>query len=73
VRYEMPLSAANELTSDQLRELLSLLRKARKPVLIHSKSGADRTGLAAAITFLLCYSPSGPVLGRSCPPISIPQ
>jgi protein tyrosine/serine phosphatase len=49
VRYEMPLSAESELSSDQLRELLSLLRKAPKPVLIHSKSGADRSGLAAAI------------------------
>jgi protein tyrosine/serine phosphatase len=49
VRYEMPLSADHELTSDQLRELLSLLRMAPKPVLIHSKNGADRTGLAAAI------------------------
>jgi protein tyrosine/serine phosphatase len=48
-RYEMPLSAESELTSDQLRELLSLLRKAPKPVLIHSKNGADRSGLAAAI------------------------
>jgi protein tyrosine/serine phosphatase len=48
-RYEMPLSADDELTSDQLRELLSLLRKAPKPVLIHSKNGADRSGLAAAI------------------------
>jgi protein tyrosine/serine phosphatase len=45
----MPLSAESELSSDQLRELLSLLRKAPKPVLIHSKSGADRSGLAAAI------------------------
>jgi undecaprenyl-diphosphatase len=49
VRYEMPLSAHNELSSDQLRELLSLLQNAPKPVLIHSKNGADRSGLAAAI------------------------
>jgi protein tyrosine/serine phosphatase len=49
VRYEMPLSAQTELSSDQLWELLSLLQKAPKPVLIHSKNGADRSGLAAAI------------------------
>jgi protein tyrosine/serine phosphatase len=49
VRYEMPLSARTELSSDQLRQLLSLLRKAPKPVLIHSRNGADRSGLAAAI------------------------
>jgi protein tyrosine/serine phosphatase len=49
VRYEMPLSAENELTSEQLGALVSLLQKAPKPVLIHSKNGADRSGLAAAI------------------------
>jgi hypothetical protein len=47
--YEMPLSAENELTSDQLHELLMLLRGAPKPMLIQSTSGADRSGLAAAI------------------------
>jgi hypothetical protein len=49
VRYEMPLSAQTELTSDQLRELLLLLRTVPKPVLIQSRNGADRCGLAAAI------------------------
>jgi protein tyrosine/serine phosphatase len=48
-RYEMPFSAGSELTSEQLRKLVALLREAPKPVLIHSKSGADRSGLAAAI------------------------
>jgi protein tyrosine/serine phosphatase len=48
-RYEMPLSAENELSLNQLRDLLSVLRKAPKPVLIHSMNGADRSGLAAAI------------------------
>jgi protein tyrosine/serine phosphatase len=49
VRYEMPLSADSELSLGQLRDLLTLLRKAPKPVLIHSRTGADRSGLAAAI------------------------
>jgi protein tyrosine/serine phosphatase len=49
VRYEMPLSPRSELTSGELCRLLALLQNAPKPVLIHSKSGADRTGLAAAI------------------------
>lgn len=47
--YEMPLSPDTELTSDQLRELVLLLQRAPKPVLIQSGSGADRSGLAAAI------------------------
>jgi len=49
VRYEMPLSSQDILTSAQLCQLLTLLQNAPKPVLIHSRSGADRTGLAAAI------------------------
>ena len=49
VRFEMPLSARDELTAGQLRQLLSLLQRAPKPVLIQSESGADRSGLAAAI------------------------
>jgi len=48
-RYALPLSADNELTSDQMRELVSLFRKAPKPLLICSRSGADRSGLAAAM------------------------
>jgi hypothetical protein len=49
VYYEMPLSAGKELTSDQLRVLVALLCRAPKPVLIHSRNGADRSGLTAAI------------------------
>jgi protein tyrosine/serine phosphatase len=49
IHYEMPLSAENELTSDQLHQLLLLLQSAPKPLLIQSRSGADRSGLAAAI------------------------
>jgi protein tyrosine/serine phosphatase len=47
--YVMPLSERTVLTSDQLRELVTLLRVAPKPVLINSRHGADRCGLAAAI------------------------
>jgi hypothetical protein len=58
VRYEMPLSPQEELSSEQLRDLLALLREAPKPVLIHSESGADRSGLAAAIfKYAIAYRP----------------
>jgi protein tyrosine phosphatase (PTP) superfamily phosphohydrolase (DUF442 family) len=49
VRYEVPLSRGAKPTTDQLQDLLSALREAPKPVLLHSQSGADRAGLAAAI------------------------
>jgi hypothetical protein len=47
--YEIPLLARSELTSAELCRLLTLLQNAPKPMLIHSKYGADRAGLAAAI------------------------
>jgi protein tyrosine/serine phosphatase len=48
-RYEVPLSRGVQPTASQLRDLIAVLRDAPKPLLIHSKSGADRVGLAAAI------------------------
>jgi protein tyrosine/serine phosphatase len=48
-RYEIPLSRGVRPTTGQLQHLLSALEKAPKPVLLHSQSGADRAGLAAAI------------------------
>lgn len=43
------MSAYRPLTLDEARQLITLLRDAPKPVLIHCKSGADRTGLASVI------------------------
>jgi protein tyrosine/serine phosphatase len=48
-RYEIPLSRGVRPTTDQLQHVLSVLRTAPKPILVHSQSGADRAGLAAAI------------------------
>jgi protein tyrosine/serine phosphatase len=43
------MAAKRELTVEQGKELIELMRNAPKPMLIHCKSGADRTGLAAAL------------------------
>ena len=43
------MAAKRELTVEQGNELIDLMRTAPKPLLIHCKSGADRTGLAAAL------------------------
>lgn len=43
------MSARQQLTPEETRTLVALLRDAPKPILIHCKSGADRTGLASAI------------------------
>ncbi|MFD1795352.1 protein tyrosine phosphatase [Paracoccus aurantiacus] len=43
------MSASSELTADEARKLIEIMRDAPKPMLIHCKSGADRTGLASAL------------------------
>ncbi|MFQ0815124.1 protein tyrosine phosphatase [Brucella anthropi] len=47
VDFEM--SSRQQLSPAQTRQLIALMRNVPKPVLIHCKSGADRTGLAAAL------------------------
>lgn len=43
------MSAGSELTQDEVHRLLALMQDAPKPLLIHCKSGSDRTGLASAL------------------------
>ncbi len=47
--YDYPLSAKRVVTTRQIGEILDLIRQAPKPLLIHCKSGADRSGLVAAL------------------------
>ena len=50
---DLQMSAKTAPTRDQLQTLLGLLKTLEKPLLIHCKSGSDRTGLAAALYVLL--------------------
>lgn len=43
------MSAATELTFDEASKLIAIMKDAPKPLLIHCKAGADRTGLASAL------------------------
>ena len=47
--FDYPLSSKRFVTSQQIDEILDIVRKAPKPLLIHCKSGADRSGLVAAL------------------------
>ena len=47
--YDVGLSASSEPTARQVHELMVIFRTAPRPVLIHCKSGADRSGLVAAM------------------------
>lgn len=43
------MSATKELSIEEGRQLMAIMAAAPKPMLIHCKAGADRTGLASAI------------------------
>ena len=50
--FDYTISAHRRVTPEQIADLLSILRRAPTPLLIHCRSGADRSGLLAAL-FLL--------------------
>jgi protein tyrosine/serine phosphatase len=54
--FDYPISAKRFVTGQQITEILEIVRKAPKPLLVHCKSGADRAGLVAA---LYRYSQTG--------------
>ncbi|AFL50645.1 protein tyrosine/serine phosphatase [Sinorhizobium fredii] len=43
------LSASRRVSPQQARQLIALLQKAQKPILVHCQAGADRTGLASML------------------------
>ena len=47
--YDRDLDSGEELTLEQMDDLVALLRQAPKPVLIHCLGGADRSGLASGL------------------------
>ncbi len=47
--FDYPMSSKRVLTSGQIDQVLDIVRNAPKPLLIHCRSGADRSGLVAAL------------------------
>ncbi len=47
--YDYGIWASSEPSAKQIRDLIAILRSAPKPLLIHCQSGADRSGLVAAL------------------------
>lgn len=47
--YDYPLSAKRLVTRQQIVAILDLMRRAPRPMLVHCSSGADRSGLVAAL------------------------
>jgi protein tyrosine phosphatase (PTP) superfamily phosphohydrolase (DUF442 family) len=54
--FDYYMEAGQEMKDEQMERLVAIMRSAPKPMLIHCKSGADRTGLVGA---LYLYSVEG--------------
>jgi protein tyrosine/serine phosphatase len=49
LHYDYGISARRIVTPSQIADILTILRTAPKPILIHCQAGADRSGLVAAL------------------------
>lgn len=58
--YDVPISASRPVAPETMQRLVEILRAAPKPLLIHCKSGADRTGLVAALYRYVVKGQTGP-------------
>jgi predicted amidohydrolase YtcJ len=62
--YDLKLIARKAPSPDRIQELLRIFRSAPRPVLIHCRGGADRSGLAAALWKLVINGTSKPEAGQ---------
>jgi predicted protein tyrosine phosphatase len=51
--YDIALSSKFAPEQQKLQQLVTIIRTAKKPILFHCESGADRSGLASAIALIL--------------------
>ncbi len=47
--FDFSLLAGRELQDEEMDQILATMARAPKPILIHCKSGSDRTGLVGAL------------------------
>ena len=47
--YDYPIAVQREADEEDIERIVEIIQKASKPILIHCKSGVDRTGLVAAL------------------------
>ena len=47
--YDLSLPATHEPTDEDVQELVEVFKNAPRPILIHCRAGADRSGLVAAM------------------------
>jgi protein tyrosine phosphatase (PTP) superfamily phosphohydrolase (DUF442 family) len=63
--YDVPIDSGCPPNPDELRDLVTVLQKCPKPVLLHCQSGIDRSGIAAAISRLLLDDTVTPAEAKS--------
>ena len=47
--FDFGISPTHKVTIGKIRDIMNIIKKAPKPILVHCKAGADRTGLISAI------------------------
>jgi protein tyrosine/serine phosphatase len=52
IHYDVPLSAGKDVSLETMDALVTILKKAPKPLLIHCLNGADRAAFGAALYHL---------------------
>jgi protein tyrosine/serine phosphatase len=62
--YDFALEAGRELKNEEMDQILAMIDSAPKPMLIHCKSGADRTGLVGALYLYSLEGKSSALAGR---------
>ena len=62
--FDFSLSATRELKDEEMDSILDLIARAPKPILIHCKSGSDRTGLVGALYLYGIEGQSAAAAGR---------
>jgi protein tyrosine phosphatase (PTP) superfamily phosphohydrolase (DUF442 family) len=62
--YDFALLAGTELKNAEMEEILAAMEQAPKPILIHCKSGSDRTGLVGALYLYTIEGKSAAVANR---------
>lgn len=62
--FDFPLEAGRELKDEEMDQILAMIDSAPKPMLIHCKSGADRTGLVGALYLYSLEGKSSALAGR---------
>ena len=59
------LSARKELSAKQMAELVALMKKLPKPLLVHCQGGADRSGLVSALyLYAIRHDPADQAAGQ---------